>query len=72
MACAAEALLPVPMLARLRVVPRRIRILTADSQEAVQEGLAAVIDWEPDMTVVATASSGEEAFSDVRRTSLTS
>jgi DNA-binding NarL/FixJ family response regulator len=67
MACAPEALLAVPILARLRVVPRRIRILTVDSQESVQEGLAATIDREPDMTVVATASTGEEAFSDVRR-----
>ena len=29
----AEALLAGPILARLRVVPRRIRILTVDSQE---------------------------------------
>jgi len=33
----------------------------------VQEGLAALIDREEDMTVVAAASSGEEAMSAVRR-----
>ena len=67
MACAAAVLQLVPISASLRVVPRRIRVLTVDSQQLVQEGLAATIDREPDMTVVATASTGEEAFSDVRQ-----
>jgi DNA-binding NarL/FixJ family response regulator len=49
------------------VVPRRIRVLTVDSQQLVQEGLAAMINREQDMTVVATASTGAEALDDVRR-----
>src|SRR5205085_1463765 len=51
----------------LRIVPRRISVLTVDGHQLVQEGLAALIDREQDMTVVATASSGEEAINDVRR-----
>jgi DNA-binding NarL/FixJ family response regulator len=53
--------------AALRVVPRRISVLTVDGNQLVQEGLAALIDREEDMTVVAAASSGEEAMSAVRR-----
>jgi two-component system response regulator DesR len=49
------------------MVPRRTRVLTVDSQQLVQEGLAATIDREQDMTVVATASTGQEALEDVRR-----
>ncbi|MBV8730673.1 MAG: response regulator transcription factor [Acidobacteriia bacterium] len=67
MACAAAAIvtgLPAP---GWRVVPRRIRVLTVDSHQLVQEGLAAMINREDDMTVVAMASSGEEALHDVRR-----
>jgi DNA-binding NarL/FixJ family response regulator len=67
MACAAAAIVAVPIAARLRVVPRRIRVLTVDSQQLVQEGLAAMINREDDMTVVATASNGAEALDDVRR-----
>ena len=67
MACAAAAIVAVPIPARLRVVPRRIRVLTVDSQPLVQEGLAAMINREDDMTVVATASTGAEALDDVRR-----
>ncbi|PWU09182.1 MAG: hypothetical protein C5B51_06605 [Terriglobia bacterium] len=67
MACAAAAIVAVPFSARLRVVPRRIRVLSVDSQQLVQEGLAAMINREHDMTVVATASTGEEALADVRR-----
>src|ERR1044071_3638081 len=51
----------------LRVISRRISVLTVDGHQLVQEGLAALIDREEDMTVVATASSGEEAMNDVRR-----
>lgn len=51
----------------LRIVPRRISVLTVDGHQLVLEGLAALIDREQDMTVVATASSGEEAMHDVRR-----
>ena len=67
MACAAAAIVGVPISARLRVVPRGIRVLTVDSQQLVQEGLAAMINREPDMTVVATASTGAEALDDVCR-----
>lgn len=45
---------------------RAIRVLTVDGQQLVQDGLAAMIDREGDMTVVAAASSGEEAINDVR------
>jgi two-component system, NarL family, response regulator len=51
----------------LRTVSRRIRVLAVDGNQLVQEGLAALIDREEDMVVVATASSGEEAINDVRR-----
>ena len=51
----------------LSIVSRRISVLTVDGHQLVQEGLAALIDREQDMTVVATASSGEEAMNDVRR-----
>ncbi len=67
MACAAAAVVAVPIPARLRVMPRRIRVLTVDSKPLVQEGLAAMINREEDMTVVATASTGAEALDDVRR-----
>jgi len=67
MACAAAAIVAVPLSAKWRVVPRRIRVLTVDSQQLVQEGLAATIDREQDMTVVAMASTGQEAIEDVRR-----
>jgi DNA-binding NarL/FixJ family response regulator len=65
MASAAAAAITVH--AALRIVPRPIRVLTVDGQQLVQEGLAAMINREEDMTVVATASSGEEAIDDVRR-----
>jgi DNA-binding NarL/FixJ family response regulator len=51
----------------LRAVPRRIRVVAVDGHQLVQEGLAAMINREADMTVVATASTGEEALDDVRR-----
>lgn len=51
----------------LRAVPHRIRVLTVDGHQLVHEGLAAMINREDDMTVVAAASSGEEAMDDVRR-----
>jgi DNA-binding NarL/FixJ family response regulator len=67
MACAAAAIVAIPISARLRVVPRRIRVLTVDSQQLVQEGLAATINREDDMTVVATASTAAQALDDVQR-----
>jgi DNA-binding NarL/FixJ family response regulator len=67
MACAAAAISAIPIPAGLRVVPRSIRVLTVDSSPLVQEGLAATIDREADMRVVATASTGAEALHDVRQ-----
>jgi len=61
---AAAAIIRYPA---LRTVPRRILVLAVDGNQLVQEGLAALIDREEDMAVVATASSGEEAMNDVRR-----
>ena len=63
----ASAVAAIIQHSELRVVPRRISVLTVDGHEVVQEGLAALIDREEDMTVVAAASSGEEAMSAVRR-----
>jgi hypothetical protein len=54
MACAAAAAITVR--AALRIVPRPIRVVTVDGHQLVQEGLAAMINREEDMTVVATAS----------------
>src|SRR5215467_255381 len=67
MACAAAVIVTGSPAAGLRTVPRRIRVLTVDGHQLVQEGLAAMINREEDMTVVATASSGEEALDDVRK-----
>lgn len=67
MACALAAIVAVPIPGKLRVVPRRTRVLTVDSQQLVQEGLAATINREQDMIVVATASTGRKALDDVRR-----
>ena len=61
---AAAAIIQYPA---LRTVPRRILILAVDGNQLVQEGLAALINREEDMAVVATASSGEEAMNNVRR-----
>ena len=41
--------------------PSRIRVLIADGQLIVLEGLAAIIGRQPDMTVIARAADGEEA-----------
>ena len=67
MASAAAAIMTGSTEQRLTAVPRRIRVLTVDGHQLVLEGLAAMISREADMTVVATASSGEEAIDDVRR-----
>jgi two-component system, NarL family, response regulator len=41
--------------------PRPIRIVVADDHPVVRQGLAAIIESQPDMTVVAAAADGEEA-----------
>lgn len=63
MASAATIMAPVA----LRLAPRRIRVVNVDAHQLVQEGLAAAINRQDDMIVVATASTGEEAIADVRR-----
>jgi DNA-binding NarL/FixJ family response regulator len=57
MASAAAA--PIIQHPALSTVPRRILVLTVDGNQLVQEGLAALVDREKDMAVVATASRGE-------------
>jgi len=67
MAAAVASITTFSRTSAVRALPRRIRILTVGGQQLVQEGLAAMMDREEDMTVVATAYSGEEAIADVRR-----
>jgi len=67
MASPAAAIVTVPIARGLRTVPRRIRVLTVDGNELVQEGLVTTINRQQDMTVIAAASTGEEAIEDVRR-----
>lgn len=45
-----------------------IRVLVADDQAAVRDGFAAIIDAQPDMTVVARADTGRTAIDHARRT----
>ena len=44
-----------------------IRILLADDQELVREGLRMMLDAEPDFTVVGEAADGREAIAEIRR-----
>lgn len=46
---------------------QRIRVLCVDDHRIVREGIALIIGRQPDMTVVATAASGEEAVALCRR-----
>ena len=43
-------------------IPRMIRILAVDDHALLRKGLAAVINAEPDLKLVAEASNGEEAI----------
>ena len=47
-------------------VPKMIRILAADDHALLRKGLAAVINAEPDMKLVAEASNGEDAIEKFR------
>ena len=47
--------------------PRLIRILTVDDHPIVRKGIAALVGNEPDMEVVAEASTGAEAVEMFRR-----
>jgi DNA-binding NarL/FixJ family response regulator len=51
----------------LYTLPRRIRIVIVDGQQLVQEGLAAMINRQPDMAVVAVASTAAEAIEEIAR-----
>ena len=67
MAAMAAATLSFGTVPVFRATQREIRVLTVDEHQLVQEGLASMINREEDMTVVATASNGEEAIDAVRR-----
>src|SRR5437763_15932557 len=45
----------------------RIHILIADDHPVVRDGLAAVLEFEPDMTVVGHANNGREAVEQFRK-----
>ena len=44
------------------VLKRKIRVILADDHPVVRDGLAATINQQPDMEVVAEASDGDEAI----------
>jgi DNA-binding NarL/FixJ family response regulator len=46
--------------------PKMIRILSVDDHALIRKGIAAVVNAEPDMTLVAEASSGDEAIEKYR------
>ena len=47
-------------------VPKMIRILAVDDHDLLRKGLAAVVNAEPDMKLVAEASNGEDAIEKFR------
>src|SRR5437667_2619124 len=63
----AAAVITIGTLFAAKGIPSQIRVLAVDAHHLVQEGLSAMINREDDMTVVATASTGEEALAEVRR-----
>src|SRR5580658_4996558 len=64
-------LLPEPLDAphevdQTRVDPPRIRVLSVDHHPLLREGIAAIINHQPDMALVSQASGGEEAIRQYR------
>ena len=51
----------------MNVETKTIRILTADDHGLLRQGIAALVDLEPDMELVAQASTGREAIEQFRR-----
>ncbi len=51
----------------MNATPAAVRIVIADDQQIVRDGFAALLDSQPDFTVVGTASDGEEATRVCRR-----
>src|SRR6266436_1098486 len=47
--------------------PRLIRILTVDDHALLRKGIAALVNAEPDMKLVAEASNGAEAITEVKK-----
>lgn len=50
----------------MSTVPKPIRVLTVDDHALLREGIAALVNTEPDMTLVAEASTGQEAIEQFR------
>ena len=50
----------------MSTVPKPIRVLTVDDHALLREGIAALVNAEPDMTLVAEASTGQEAIEQFR------
>ena len=50
----------------MSLVPRLIRILTVDDHPLLRKGIAALVNAEPDMKLVAEASNGQEAIESFR------
>src|SRR5271156_6102661 len=50
----------------MSISPSPIRILTVDDHPLLREGIAALVNTEPDMKVVAEASNGEDAIEKFR------
>ena len=50
------------MSAAIKVPARKIRVILADDHPVVRDGLAAIVNQQPDMQVVAEAGDGDEAL----------